>query len=236
MKKIIPSLLVAMLALALFSCSDDKRDLIGKTEVVIETSRGDITVRLYDDTPVHRDNFIKMIEEGVYENIIWNRIVPGATIQSGEPSQKAGGAKPTVDPEKYRHRLPAEILYPRHYHKAGALAMCRQPDSVNVNRESSGTHFYIVAGKKYTMGTLAELWQTRRDTEPGFKLPALSAHQKQVYTTKGGCPLLDGDYTIFGEVVDGMMVVESINKVPIDAKEHPLKEVIIKRVRIKKRG
>ncbi|MBO5871258.1 MAG: peptidylprolyl isomerase, partial [Bacteroidaceae bacterium] len=114
MKRIIPSLLVAMLALALFSCSDDKRDLIGKTEVVIETSRGDITVRLYDDTPVHRDNFIKMIEEGVYENIIWNRIVPGATIQSGEPSQKGGGAAPTVDPEKYRHRLPAEILYPRH--------------------------------------------------------------------------------------------------------------------------
>ena len=235
MNKIFSCVAMALVGMMMLSCSDE-RDVIGKTEVVIETSRGDITVRLYDDTPLHRDNFIKMIEAGVYEDIIWNRIVPGATIQSGEPSQKAGGAEPTVDPEKYRHRLPAEILYPRHFHKAGALAMCRQPDSINVNRESSGTHFYIVAGKTYTMGSLAETWQSRRDTEPGFKLPALSAYQKQVYTTKGGCPLLDGDYTIFGEVVDGMLVVESINKVPIDAKEHPLKEVTIKRVRIKKRG
>ena len=235
MNKIFSCVAMVLVGMMMLSCSDE-RDVIGKTEVVIETSRGDITVRLYDDTPLHRDNCIKMIEEGVYEDIIWNRIVPGATIQSGEPSQKGGGAAPTVDPEKYRHRLPAEILYPRHFHKAGALAMCRQPDSINVNRESSGTHFYIVAGKTYTMGSLAETWQSRRDTEPGFKLPALSAYQKQVYTTKGGCPLLDGDYTIFGEVVDGMLVVESINKVPIDAKEHPLKEVTIKRVRIKKRG
>ena len=76
----------------ILSCSDNKRDAIGKTEIVIETSRGNITARLYDDTPIHRDNFIRMIEEGIYENIIWNRIVPGATIQSGEPTQKAGGS------------------------------------------------------------------------------------------------------------------------------------------------
>lgn len=219
----------------ILSCSDNKRDAIGKTEIVIETSRGNITARLYDDTPIHRDNFIRMIEEGIYENIIWNRIVPGATIQSGEPTQKAGGAVPTVDASKYRHTLLAEIKFPRHFHKAGALAMCRQPDNLNPDRVSSGTHFYIVSGKKYTPSSLAELWQGRRDNELGFKLPSLSAYQKQVYTTKGGAPLLDGDYTIFGEVVDGMGVVESINKVPIDAKECPLKEVLVKRIRIVKR-
>ena len=82
---------------------------------------------------------------------------------------------------------------------------------------------------------LAELWQGRRDSEPGFKLPSLSAYQKKVYTTRGGAPLLDGDYTIFGEVVDGMGVVESINKVPIDAKERPLKEIVLKGIRIVKR-
>ena len=82
--------------------------------------------------------------------------------------------------------------------------MARQPDSVNVKRESSGTHFYIVSGKKFNRGSLAELWQSRRDTEPAFKLPALNEQQKQTYTTKGGCPHLDGDYTIFGEVVDGI--------------------------------
>ena len=235
MKKQILSLALALVAFLAGSCSDDKRDAIGRTEVVIETSRGDITVRLYDDTPVHRDNFIRMIEAGVYDNLIWNRIVPGAPIQTGEPTQKAGGAAPTVDASKFRHTLPAEIKYPRHFHKAGALAMCRQPDDVNPDRQSSGTHFYIVSGKKYDLGSLAELWQGRRDTEPGFKLPSLSAYQKKVYTTRGGAPLLDGDYTIFGEVVDGMGVVESINKVPIDAKERPLKEVVLKRIRVVKR-
>ena len=235
MKKLFPLFVLIMMGLSLFSCSDNKRDVIGKTEIVIETSRGNITARLYDDTPIHRDNFIKMIEEGVYDNLIWNRIVPGVTIQTGEPTQKAGGAAPTVDASKYRHTLPPEIKFPRYYHKAGALAMCRQPDDVNPDRVSSGTHFYIVSGKKYDLGSLAEVWQGRRDNEPGFKLPSLSARQKKVYTTKGGAPLLDGDYTIFGEVVDGMGVVESINKVPIDAKERPLKEVVVKRIRIVKR-
>lgn len=235
MKKLLFSFSLALVAFLASSCSDDKRDAIGRTEIVIETSRGNITARLYDDTPIHRDNFIKMIEEGVYDNLIWNRIVPGVTIQTGEPTQKAGGAAPTVDASKYRHTLPPEIKFPRYYHKAGALAMCRQPDDVNPDRVSSGTHFYIVSGKKYDLGSLAEVWQGRRDNEPGFKLSSLSARQKKVYTTKGGAPLLDGDYTIFGEVVDGMGVVESINKVPIDAKERPLREVVVKRIRIVKR-
>ena len=235
MRKLFQIIFITTMVVSLLSCGDDKRDAIGKTEIVIETSRGNITARLYDDTPIHRDNFIKMIEEGVYENLIWNRIVPGATIQTGEPTHKAGGAAPTVDVSKYRHTLPAEIKFPRYFHKAGALAMCRQPDDVNPDRVSSGTHFYIVSGKKYDLGSLAEVWQGRRNNEPGFKLPSLSARQKKVYTTKGGAPLLDGDYTIFGEVVDGMGVVESINKVPIDAKERPLKEVVLKRIRIVKR-
>ena len=235
MRKLFQIIFITTLVGSLFSCGDDKRDAIGRTEVVIETSRGKIVARLYDDTPIHRDNFIKMVEEGVYENLIWNRIVPGVTIQTGEPTQKAGGVAPTVDVSKYRHTLPAEIKFPRYFHKAGALAMCRQPDEVNPDRVSSGTHFYIVSGKKYDLGSLAELWQGRRDAEPGFKLPSLSAYQKKIYTTKGGAPLLDGDYTIFGEVVDGMGVVESINKVPIDAKERPLREVVVKRIRIVKR-
>lgn len=235
MRKLFQIIFITTMVVSLLSCGDDKRDAIGKTEMVIETSRGNITARLYDDTPIHRDNFIKMIEEGVYENLIWNRIVPGATIQTGEPTHKAGGAAPTVDVSKYRHTLPAEIKFPRYFHKAGALAMCRQPDDVNPDRVSSGTHFYIVSGKKYDLGSLAELWHGRREGEPGFKLPSLSAYQKQVYTTRGGAPLLDGDYTIFGEVVDGMGVVESINKVPINAKEQPLREVVLKRVRVVKR-
>lgn len=230
-KQILTSLF--FLSFLLASCHNDNRDAIGSTEVVIETSRGKITLRLYDDTPLHRDNFVRMINEGVYDGIIWNRIVPQGTIQSGDPLLKARGAKPTVDASKYKHTVPAEILYPRYCHKAGALAMARQPDSINVKRESSGTQFYIVTGKVYSRSGLSALWNYRLDTEPGFKHKSVPETHKQYYTTRGGTPHLDGDYTIFGEVVDGMRVVESIGRIPVDAFERPIKQVYIKKVYVK---
>lgn len=221
---------LSLLCLLCVGCADHNRDAIGKTEVVIETSRGKITLRLYDDTPLHRDNFVRMIQEGVYDGIVWNRIVPEGTIQSGDPSLRADGRPTTLDVEKYKHTVPAEIRYPRYFHKAGALAMARQPDSININRESSGTQFYIVTGKKYNRVELGALWQFRKDYEPGFAHPRPSELQKQTYAAFGGTPHLDGDYTIFGEVVDGMQVVESIGRIPVDAHERPLKNVFIKRI------
>lgn len=230
-KQILTSLLFAGILIS--SCSDNSREKIGKTEVVIETSRGKITLRLYDDTPLHRDNFIRMIKDGVYDGILWNRIVPQGTIQSGEPTLTVNGAPPSVDVSKYKHTIPPEILYPRYCHKAGALAMARQPDSINVNRESSGTHFYIVTGKVYTRSSLSALWNYRLDTESDFKYGRMPESHKHYYTTKGGTPHLDGDYTIFGEVVDGMNVVESIGRIRVDALERPIKKVYIKKVYVK---
>lgn len=229
-------ILTALLAgsLMFFSCSDSKRDALGKTEVVIETSRGNIVVRLFDDTPLHRDNFVRMINDGVYNGVLWNRVVPGGTIQSGEPTHTPKGTPPTVDTTDYRHTVPCEIRYPRYFHKAGVLAMARQPDDVNPKRESSGTHFYIVTGRHFTRTKLAELWHYRQLTEPAFSLPSMPEEHKKVYTSRGGAPHLDGDYTIFGQVVDGMHVVESIGKVPIDEQERPLKEVVINKVWVRK--
>lgn len=233
MKKSTFGIVLALAALVMAGCSDKKRDAIGHTEVVMETSMGKITLRLYDDTPLHRDNFVRMARAGAYDGILWNRIVEQSTIQSGDPTLRADGGKPAVDPALGEKTIKAEIHYPRHFHKPGALAMARQPDDINPNRESSATQFYIVTGKVYTTGKLAELHQFMMDTDTLHTIPPIPAPLKEVYTTRGGAPHLDGGYTVFGEVVDGMKVVEAIGKVPTDEHERPLKPVVLKRVTIK---
>ncbi len=233
MKKLLFPFLFGLSALLISACSDSKRDAIGRTEVVIETSRGNITLRLYDDTPLHRDNFIRLVRQGVYDGLLWNRIVPEGTIQTGDLTLKARGQKLTADTSQYHYTIEPEIIYPRHFHKAGALAMAREADDVNPGRRSSPTQFYIVSGKVYDRGSLAELNQFMRDSDTTRLRPALTEQQKQAYTTRGGCPHLDGDYTVFGEVVDGLPVVQYINRLRTDEHERPIKEVVIKRIRIK---
>ncbi len=233
MKKSTFGIVLALALMALAGCSDKKRDAIGHTEVVLETSMGKITVRLYDDTPLHRDNFVRMARMGAYDGIVWNRIVEGSTIQSGDPLLRADGGKPAVDPVLADKTIKAEIHYPRHFHKPGALGMARQPDDINPGRESSATQFYIVTGKVYTTGKLAELHQFMLDTDTLHNIPSIPAPLKEVYTTRGGAPHLDGAYTVFGEVVDGMRVVEAIGKVPCDEHERPLKQVVLERVTVK---
>lgn len=260
--------------LALCACGPQKKKSMEETEVLIETSMGDIKVRLYDDTPKHRDNFIKLARAGAYDNIVFHRIVRGFMIQTGDPRLKAAGAPLAVDTAAYNYTLPAEILYPRHFHKKGALAAARMGDDVNPGKESSGTQFYIVTGKTYTPGTLMELYsaiyQNRVDERceelsrghlkemylmrrkgEAEKLQALkdsllrqaenevaarpplpfNEAQKQAYTTVGGAPHLDGEYTVFGEVVEGMGVAEAIEKVRT-SKERPLQEVVVRKVTV----
>lgn len=214
------------------SCSDKKGKEIGSTEVVIETSMGDITLRLYDDTPQHRDNFVRLAEEGFYDGLLWNRIVRESTIQCGDPTLRAKGYTTQTDTAALHYTVRPEILYPRHFHKAGAVGMARQPDDINPGRESSATQFYIVTGKVYDRGKLAELHQFMNDADTTCALPPFSEAQKVAYTKRGGAPHLDGGYTVFGEVVDGMAVVEALGRVRTDERERPLREVIIKHVRI----
>lgn len=232
MKNFMPMICGIVMMLLMSGCSD-KNDRIGKTEVVIETDRGKITLRLFDDTPVHRDNFIRLAKAGAYDGIIWHRVVKDMLIQSGDPRLKARGEKLMVDTSQMNYTLPAEIHYPRHYHRAGALAAARESNDVNPEKRSSGTQFYIVGGTVYTPGKLAEVHQLMQDADTLHKIPALTEAQKKSYTTKGGAAHLDGEYTVFGQVVDGLEVVKYLTRTPTDDKEHPLKEIRIKRVIVK---
>jgi peptidylprolyl isomerase len=273
----IQNILLLVLLCSLTACKD-KFAAIGSTEVLIETSEGDIRLRLYDDTPLHRDNFIKNAEAGAYDGILFNRIVPDMVIQAGDTTLKVDAHRKakddTVKPSP--HTIPAEIVYPRHFHKQGALAMAREPDSINPGRASSDLQWYIVTGKKQSYADLAELQvllyegkvQTlfeRLQKEHAEELEHLriTDHdaqqrllnhllveaeetmaatpprsftdvQKQTYARVGGAPHLDGEYTVFGEVVEGMPVALRIGRTPVDAKEHPRKPVSIRRVIIKK--
>ena len=270
----------------LVSCSDKKRNAIGQTEVLIETSEGNIVVRLYDDTPRHRDNFIRNAEAGIYDGLPFNRIVPEMVIQSGnvkaDPESGEARAASTSGKESLPSRgdlegsLPPEIIYPRHFHKQGALAAAREPDSINPGRLSSPTDWYIVTGKKQTSAELSELQALRYEANVAARFEQLQRQhadelarlgatdraaqqelfgrlqveaedyvaknppapftdlQRQAYARLGGAPHLDGDYTVFGEVVDGMPIALRIGRTPVDARERPRRPVYVKRITVRR--
>lgn len=236
-----------------------------------ETSMGDIRVKLYNDTPQHRDNFIKLVQDGVYNQVLFHRVIRNFMIQTGDPKMKPAHAAPTVDVEKYHYTIPAEIVCPDHFHKKGALAAARTGDEVNPEKASSATQFYIVTGQVYdetqlnklqqaihqnkvescleklSRNHMKELFMLRRAGDKD-KLQALiddltqqaeemvaqntpttfNDEQKAAYAEAGGAPHLDGDYTVFGEVIEGIQVAEAIEKVKT-RKDRPVEDVFIKR-------
>ncbi len=177
--------------------------------VLIKTSRGDIKVMLYNDTPIHRDNFLKLAKEDYYKDRIFHRIIKNFMIQ-------AGWTKQGVDDPDYR--LQAEIR-DNHFHKRGALAAARQGDNVNPQRKSSGCQFYIVDGRKFTNKQL-DFYESRMDHK-------FTEEQRKIYTTVGGAPHLDGSYTVFGEVLEGLDVVDAIAAVKTGSGNKPLEDVTI---------
>jgi len=180
-----------------------------ETKVLIKTTLGDITVMLYDDTPLHRDNFIKLVNEGWYTNSPFHRVIKNFMIQGG---QNADGS---VDPG---YRIPAEIKS-NHFHKKGALAAARQADYVNPQKMSSGSQFYIVQGVVFDENQMKNL-------EMRFNR-VFNAKERQAYQTVGGYPPLDGEYTVFGEVVKGLDVVDKIAAVKTGAMDVPVEPVTI---------
>ena len=190
----------------------------GGTNVLIETTEGPIMVVLYDDTPVHRDNFIKLVENGVYNDLLFHRVIEKFMIQAGDPkSREAKPGQPLGD-GTLGYTLPAEIQ-PHLYHKRGALCAARQGDDVNPKRESSASQFYIVQGTVFDEAQLENIAKRF-----GKKF---SPQQIKTYTTVGGAPHLDGDYTVFGEVVEGMDVVDRIASAERDGRDRPVKDIRI---------
>lgn len=241
----------------------------GDVLVDIKTSLGDIRVLLYNNTPKHRDNFIKLVEENFYNGTLFHRVINEFMIQAGDPDSKGAPAGKMLGSGGPGYQIDAEIVYPQYFHKRGALAAARQGDQVNPERKSSGSQFYIVTGKVYNDSTLKQLDQQlgmmakqrifnslaaenkdrimelrRNRDQAGLQAlqdeliaqteakaaanPAkLTPEQIEAYSTIGGTPHLDNDYTVFGEVIEGMDVVAKIEKVATGNADRPVEDVKI---------
>lgn len=184
-------------------------------KIVIRTEYGDIQAILYDKTPLHRDNFVKLIKSGYYDSLLFHRVIANFMIQGGDPQSKNAKPGQMLGNGGPGYTIPFEYV-PEYFHKRGAIAAARMSDNVNPKRESSGSQFYIVQGRKFTMDELNMLEQR------GFKF---TDEQKQIYSTIGGSPHLDGQYTVFGEVISGMDVVDKIASLPTDRNNRPLQDV-----------
>lgn len=197
--------------------------------VRLATTMGDITVELYNTTPQHRDNFVKLVKAGYYDGLLFHRVIRDFMIQGGDPDSRNAEPKKILGEGGPGYTIPAEIDYPLHYHKRGSLAAAREGDDVNPELRSSGSQFYIVWGKVQTAQDIERANESLRDATDGeFEMPESMA---ETYETTGGTPHLDGAYTVFGEVTEGLDVVKKIQGVLTDRHDRPKKDVrIIKAV------
>ncbi|MGZ3859426.1 MAG: peptidylprolyl isomerase [Flavisolibacter sp.] len=202
-----------------------------KKDVELVTTQGTIVLRLYDSTPLHRDNFLKLVKSHYYDSLLFHRVIRQFMIQSGDPNSRAaqphqplgnGGPDYTIAPE-FRTSL---------FHRKGVLAAARMGDDVNPEKRSSASQFYIVQGRTFTDRELDSVEVVRL---AGRKLPP---EHRAFYKTQGGTPQLDGNYTVFGEVVRGLEVVDSIAALPTSKgqdRDRPLQDVRILQARLIKR-
>ena len=173
-----------------------------ETLVLIETNIGKIKVKLFNDTPLHRDNFLKNIKENRYDGLLFHRVIKQFMIQAGDINSKDAPLDQHLGDGDLDYTIPAEIIYPKYFHKRGMLCAARVGDDDNPERASSATQFYIVTGKFFTE---MELNKMEKEEDITF-----TPEQREAYMFKSGAPHLDGKYTIFGEVVDGMKTIKSI--------------------------
>ena len=188
----------------------------------IVTPLGNMTIRLYDDTPAHRDNFKKLVENGFYDGTTFHRVMGNFIIQGGDPNSR--DKNPNNDGIGGPGYTTAAEFLPRHFHKKGAIAAARQMDQVNPQRRSSGSQFYIVQGRAYEPAELAEVerYIGIQIRDENFRF---SQEAREAYTRTGGAPTLDMQYTVFGELVDGFDVLDRISAVPVDGRDRPEEDI-----------
>ena len=255
--------LVLGFCLSLWCCKNEQG-----TVIRMETSLGNIRFRLYDETPLHRDNILKLAREGFYEGMLFHRVIQNFMIQTGDPQSKGEEPGIRLGEGGIGYTIKSEIL-PQYFHRKGVVAAAREGDHVNPERKSSGSHFYIAQGKKYEPEALEQLvkkinerryaallkqlqgskeveisqYQAANDQENLNKIQQalqeeanvlfeqrkliLTEEQKKAYTTIGGIPHLDGEYTIFGEVIEGLEIVDKIAATPTNAQDRPDQDVVI---------
>lgn len=272
MKRTNKCIIIAMLLGMLASCgSGSKRqtNMENRTLVKLETTLGDITVALYDETPKHRDNFIKLVKEGVYDSTLFHRVIKQFMIQAGDPESKNANDTAMLGSGDVGYTIPAEFNN-KFFHKRGVLAAARQGDQVNPEKASSGCQFYIVTGRKFREAQLLDMEAQMNEQREGAIFDSLAQkHMKEIYklrkaqdnagllelqdkleaeahelykkeepfkftpqqiaayTTVGGAPHLDGAYTIFGEVTEGMSAVELIEGAKTGRADRPVQNIRI---------
>lgn len=229
-------------------------------KVLIKTTEGNFEVLLYGDTPLHRDNFVKLARSGYYDGTLFHRVINEFMVQAGDPDSRNARPGQQLGSGGPGYQISAEFVYPKRFHKAGALAAARTGDQMNPERKSSGSQFYVVTGKVYSSDELdqmekqmmqqqfyslagqrrAEITQMQQngDTaglealqneliQQATELARFTPAQREVYTTVGGTPFLDAQYTVFGEVISGMDVVKKIEKVETAPGDRPVNDVKI---------
>lgn len=223
MKKLATLLLTAAISMTMFG--QDQKDLSKCAVVKILTNYGTMKVALYNETPQHRDNFIKLVKSNFYEDVLFHRVIKEFMIQAGDPQSKDSTFTGRLGGGGVGYTIPAEFVSEL-FHKKGALAAARQGDDVNSEKASSGCQFYIVTGRQFDRKEI-DMLERRLKTmydNPEFHY---NENQRLTYMTFGGAPHLDGAYTVFGELIDGFEVLDSIESVKTDPTDRPVEPVRI---------
>lgn len=249
---------------------------MNETQVLMHTSMGDIQLKLYNETPKHRDNFIQLVKDGTYNGLLFHRVIKDFMIQGGDVTSKDAPMNKSLGAGDLGYTVPAEFNYPKYFHKKGALCAARTGDEVNPERASSASQFYIVTGKKYSDAELNQMekqlenrlkqsifarlqaenkpkimeyyrsgnkeelailrdtliGKTELEAEKRKDETKLPKELREIYKTEGGVPFLDNQYTVYGEVVKGIEVVEAIQNVKTNKQDRPTENVVITSVEL----
>lgn len=229
MKKILTLIACCMMGMNLSAQTANEDSLTADTtlhQVMLETTMGNIKLALYNDTPKHRDNFMKLVNEGYYNGCIFQRVIKNFMIQGGDYScRKVTPGK--VEKFDVGYTVPAEIIYPKYYHKRGQLCMAREGDDENPTKASGATDFYITWGRNFSPRQMEYLVEQMQREGKNYAIP--SKEVQEGYIKYGGVPHLDNGYTVFGEVLEGLDVVDKIQNVATNKEnnDRPLEDIII---------
>ena len=220
MKKFFATLVLCLATIGIQAQTDNIRH-----EIEMVTDSGKIVIALYNETPQHRDNFLKNVKEGVYDGQLFHRVIKDFMIQAGDPASKTATKGQMLGDSDDKYSVPAEIVYPKLFHKRGAVAAARESDDVNPQRASSATQVYIVWGRKFSDNQLA--WAQERIDKYTNGQIKITPEIGNIYKTVGGTPHLDGSYTVFGEVLEGLDIVERIQTATTDDNDRPINDIRI---------
>jgi len=223
MKRLLPGLLALILAAA---CGPKAEK---ETVMVVETTMGTVEFKLYNETPIHRDNFIRLAEEHYFDSLLFHRVIDNFVIQGGDPNSRHAAPGEMLGDGEPDYRLPAEFRLDKGiFHHKGVVNAAREGDDTNPDRESCASQFCFMMGSPMTDEQLDRA-QARLDAQTGGQVK-LTPEMRETYKKMGGSPHLDGQYTVFGEVVSGMEVLEAIQKVATDEYDRPVQDVRMLRV------